>query len=170
MHYIYCPECGEKLTGKQAGDEGLVPFCEKCGKFWFDTFASCVIILVANEFDEIALLQQNYLSNEYRSFVAGFIKPGDNAEETALREVKEELGLELESLSYAGTYWFDLRGQLMHGFIGCAKKKELVLSQEVNRADWVPAEKAVELMFPDMPGNAMHPIYRQYMKSIGKQL
>ena len=170
MHYIYCPECGEKLTGKQAGDEGLVPFCDKCGKFWFDTFASCVIILVANEFDEIALLQQNYLSNQYRSFVAGFIKPGDNAEETAIREVKEELGFELESLDYAGTYWFDLRGQLMHGFIGHAKKKELVLSQEVNRADWVHCEKAPEVMFPDMPGNAMHPIYRQYMKSIGKQL
>lgn len=168
MHYIYCPECGEKLVDKPAGDEGLVPFCEKCGKYRFDMFDSCVIILVANEFDEIALLQQNYLSNEYRSFVAGYIKPGDNAEETAYREVKEELGLELEELTYAGTYWFELRGQLMHGFIGKAKKKELVLSVEVNRADWVAYDKAHELMFPDMPGNAMHPIYRQYVASLGK--
>ena len=170
MHYKYCPECGEKLNGKPAGDEGLVPFCEKCGKFWFDTFASCVIILVANEENEIALLQQGYLSNEYRSFVSGYIKPGDNAEDTARREVQEEIGLELERLDYAGTYWFAMREQLMHGFIGYAKKKELVLSQEVDRAEWVPYDKAPMLMFPDMPGNAMHPIHRQYLKSIGKQL
>ena len=166
MHYKFCPECGTKLTEKPAGDEGLVPWCENCSQFWFDTFASCVIILVANEYNEIALLQQNYLSNEYRSFVAGYIKPGDNAEETAIREVEEELGLKLDSLEYAGTYWFSLRGQLMHGFIGRAKKKELVLSQEVNRADWVPYDKAPELMFPDMPGNAMHPIYRQFVASL----
>ena len=143
-----------------------MPWCENCSQFWFDTFASCVIILVANEYNEIALLQQNYLSNEYRSFVAGYIKPGDNAEETAIREVEEELGLKLDSLEYAGTYWFSLRGQLMHGFIGRAKKKELVLSQEVNRADWVSYDKAPELMFPDMPGNAMHPIYRQFVASL----
>ena len=66
MHYIYCPECGEKLVDKPAGDEGLVPFCEKCGKFRFDMFDSCVIILVANEFDEPVL---NYFIAGEKEFV-----------------------------------------------------------------------------------------------------
>lgn len=30
MRFTYCPYCGEKLTKKEIGDEGLVPFCEKC--------------------------------------------------------------------------------------------------------------------------------------------
>jgi len=163
MHYKFCPECGSRLVDRQAGDDGKVPYCEPCRRYWFDSFSSCVIILVANEQDEIALLRQNYLSDRYRSFVSGYIAPGESAEETALREVREELGLELERLEYAGTYWFGMRDQLMHGFIGYAKKREFTLSSEVDGADWVPADDIVELIFPDSPGNTMYPLYRQYL-------
>ena len=58
MRYLYCPQCGNKLTLRQAGDEGAVPFCERCKKLWFDSFSSCSIVLVANEYNEIALLRQ----------------------------------------------------------------------------------------------------------------
>lgn len=30
MHFTYCPHCGTKLTGKEIGDEGIIPYCEKC--------------------------------------------------------------------------------------------------------------------------------------------
>ncbi len=131
MRYLYCPRCGRKLTPRPAGDDGLVPYCDDCGQYWFDSFASCVIVLVANEFREIAMLRQSYLSDEYWSYVAGFITPGETAEQTAFREVREELGLELERLEYGGTFWFSLREQLMHGFIGFVKKADFTLSGEV---------------------------------------
>lgn len=79
MRYIYCPECGRKLTEKEAGDDGPVPYCEGCGKYWFDSFSSCVIVMVVNGEGEIALLTQDYLSTEYKTFVSGFIKPGETA-------------------------------------------------------------------------------------------
>lgn len=167
MHYIYCPQCGTKLTGKLAGDDGHVPFCEACNKYWFDTFSSCIIVLVANQYHEIALLRQQYISDQFSSFVSGYITPGENAEETAVREVKEELGLDVEKLEYAGTYWFDAKDILMHGFIGFTAKADFTLSREVDSAEWVPAAKAPETMFPDRPGNAMHPIYRKYLKMAG---
>ena len=63
MHYDFCPKCGRKLSGKPAGDEGTVPYCEACRKYWFDSFSNCAIVLVANEAGEIALLTQNYLSD-----------------------------------------------------------------------------------------------------------
>lgn len=56
---------------------------------WFDSFSSCVIILVANEYHEIAMLKQNYMSEKYWTYVSGFMKPGETAEETAIREVNE---------------------------------------------------------------------------------
>ena len=164
MRYIYCPQCGIKLTDKLAGDDGYVPFCEQCNKYWFDTFSSCSIVLVANQYNEIALLRQQYISDKFSSFVSGYITPGENAEETAVREVKEELGIDIEKLEYAGTYWFDSKELLMHGFIGFTSKSDLHLTGEVDSAEWVPALKAPEKMFPDRPGNAMHPIYRRYMK------
>ena len=166
MHFKFCPNCGSKLIEKIAGDDGSVPFCDSCGKFWFDSFASCAIILVANEKHEIAMLHQSYLSMEHRTFVAGFIKPGETAEETAIREVEEELGLKIDRLEYAGTYWFEDREQLMHGFIGFVRKQEFKLSSEVDDAEWIPFEDAPREMFPERPGNSQHPIYRKYLELI----
>lgn len=166
MHYIYCPQCGNKLIDKEAGDEGKVPYCHKCNQMWFDSFSSCVIILVANEYHEIAMLKQNYMSEKYWTYVSGFMKPGETAEETAIREVKEEIGLEIDKLEYGGTYWFSEREQLMHGFIGFAKKADFVLSCEVNEAEWVQAKLAPKRMFPEKPGNTQYPLYRKYLQMI----
>jgi NAD+ diphosphatase len=167
MHYIYCPQCGKKLTNKMAGDDGFVPYCENCQQYWFDSFPSCSIVLVANEFNEIALLRQSYLSDKYYSFVSGYITVGENAEQTAVREVKEELGIDIESINYAGTFWFNPKGLLMHGFIAFAKKADFKLSSEVDFAKWTPALEAPPIMFPDSPDNTMLPIYRQYLKMVG---
>ena len=65
MRYKYCPECGAKLKGQQAGDDGLVPYCDNCKRYWFDSFSSCVIVMVVNELHEIALLKQSYISDQY---------------------------------------------------------------------------------------------------------
>lgn len=166
MRYQYCPLCGTKLTNKTAGDDGTVPFCRKCNQLWFDTFASCSIVLVANEYNEIALLRQGYMSDRYTSFVSGYITPGESAEETAVREVKEEIGVTLNTLEYAGTYWFAKKELLMHGFIGRTKKCNLVLSQEVDSAAWTPAKEVVKTLFPDAPGNAAFAIYRKFMAQL----
>lgn len=163
MHYKYCPECGTKLIDKKAGDDGEVPFCPQCNKYWFDTFASCVIVLTYNEFDEVVLARQGYLSDKYASFTSGYMTPGETAEETALREVKEELGIDIQDLEYAGTYWFEARQMLMHGFIGYAPKCDFILSQEVDSAEWVKASEAPKTMFPDGPGNSAYAIFRKFL-------
>ena len=163
MHYNYCPHCGTTLIARQAGDDGSVPYCTSCERFWFDSFDSCVIIMVVNEQHEIAMLRQSYLSDEHETFVAGYMVPGETAEETAIREVKEELGLTVNRLEYAGTHWFATREQLMHAFIGYVSKAPFHLSQEVDSASWIPAEEAPLHMFPDRPGNTQHILWRQYM-------
>ena len=163
MKFSFCPVCGQKLEARGAGDDGQVPYCGNCRRFWFEMFPCCVIVMVVNEYGEIALLRQNYLSTEYATFVAGFMKPGENAEQAAEREVREELGLKIEHLEYAGTHWFGDRAQLMHAFVGYVLKGQLRLSSEVDAASWVPCEQAEALMFPDRPGNTQHLIFRQYM-------
>lgn len=167
MHYEYCPHCGQKLVDRQAGDDGLILYCNSCKKYWFDTFASCVIILIYNEQDEVMLCRQEYLSKEYEVITSGFIIPGETAEAAALREVKEELGLDLEELEYAGTHWFGRGDMLMHCFMGFTHKKEPVLSPEINAAHWVPILQLPETAFPDSPENAIFPIYRKLLKKLG---
>lgn len=168
MRYKFCPICGTKLIEKAAGDDGNVPFCEKCSEFWFDSFASCCIVLVANELDEIALLRESHKSDKYSTLVSGYIIPGETAEECAFREVEEEIGVKLESLEYSGTYWFAKRELLMHGFIGRTDKCDLILSEEVDSAEWASPEKAGETLFPDFPGNAARALYRKFMNEISR--
>ena len=66
MRFAYCPHCGTKLTPRPIGDEGLVPYCDTCEKPLFDMFSTCIIVMVVNECEEVALLKQGYLSSQYR--------------------------------------------------------------------------------------------------------
>ena len=165
MRYKYCPLCGQELHEKAAGDDGKVPFCPNCSKYWFDSFDSCVIVLVYNEYNEIVLCRQGYLSKHYTSFISGYMVPGETAEEAAVREVKEEIGLEIQTLTYAGTYWFSKREQLMHGFLAYVPKAELIISDEIDSAEWTFAPEVTKTLFPDAPGNAAYAIYKMYMKN-----
>lgn len=142
VRFTYCPDCGKKLTAKEIGDEGKIPYCERCKRPFFDMFSSCVIVLVTNGDGQVVLLRQNYISTQYRNLVSGYIKPGETAEETACREVQEEIGVNLSSLDFVGTYWFEKKQQLMIGFIGKSDDKELILSGEVDGAQWVDAKQA----------------------------
>ncbi len=162
MRFKFCPECGEKLIMKPIGDEGDVPFCEKCSRPWFDMFSSAVIVLVVNEYGEAALLRQDYLSTEHRVLVSGYIKPGESAEETARREVAEEIGIELTDEQLVGTYWFAKKGMMMIGFIANAKKAEFTLSGEVDGADWVAAEEAIKLVHHK--GSVSYALLDEYLK------
>ena len=162
MRFTYCPHCGSRLILRPIGDEGPVPYCEPCGKPLFDMFSTCIIVMVVNEQEEVALLQQGYLSSRYRVLVSGYMKPGESAEECTCREVLEELGLELEQLQIVGTDWFARRDQLMIGFLGRTKKQPFTLSPEVDGAAWVPVEEAPALMHPGK--SISTELVRRYLK------
>lgn len=164
MHYQHCPTCGRRLTEQAAHDDGLVPYCESCRRYWFDSFSTCVISLVANEYNEIAMLRQSYLSPSHWNYVSGYITPGETAEAAARREIREELGLRVHELRFAGSYWFAPRELLMLGFIARARKAPFVLSAEVDAAEWVPFPDAPRRMHPESAGSCQQPIYRRFLE------
>ncbi len=125
-----------------------MPYCEQCRVPLFDMFSTCVIILVTNECGEAALLSQGYISSRYRNLVSGYMKPGETAEDSARREVLEELGLPVTSLRFAGTYWFAKKDMLMIGFFATARKQEFALSGEVEQAQWVPLAECLGQVHP----------------------
>ena len=102
MHFNYCPKCGSKLIKKEAGDDGLIPFCTACNEYYFDIFPSCVIVMTYNEFDEIALCRQGYMSDIYYNITSGFMEVGETAEEAAIREVKVDRVLRIGRRTQVG--------------------------------------------------------------------
>ncbi len=143
MCFKYCPNCGQKLIEREIGDEGTLPYCEKCEKPWWEMFSTSVICIVINEFDQVALLRQNYVSKDNHVCVAGFIKLGETAEETALREVKEEIGLNVQKLEYIKSSYYEKKQMLMIGYKAEVKKDDFIISKEVDSAEWVPMSNAL---------------------------
>lgn len=148
MRFTYCPDCGAKLIKKEIGDEGEIPYCGECEKPLFDMFSSCVIVLVSDGKDKVVLLRQNYISNEYYNLVSGYIKPKETAEECAIREVEEEIGLKIDKLEFVGTEWFDKKDMLMIAFIATTNDREIKLSKEVDEAFWEDAKTALGKVHP----------------------
>lgn len=143
MHFTFCPYCGTKLIGKEIGDEGVIPFCEKCSIPLWDMFTTSIIAAVVNEYDEIALLRQNYVSATKYVCVAGIMKIGESAEETVIREVKEEIGQDVEALEFISSYPYEKREMLMLGYKAIVKKKDFKLSGEVDSVEWVRFKDAL---------------------------
>lgn len=161
MRFQYCPYCGAKTAQKEIGDEGLIPWCDRCNIPLFDMFSTCIIALVADQYGEVALLRQSYISTQYHNLVSGYMKPGESAEECAAREIEEELGLPVQDLRLVGTYWFGKKDMLMIGFLAQVQKQEFHLSQEVDQAVWVSPEQALSMVHPG--GAISHQMVEYYL-------
>lgn len=147
MHFKYCPHCGNKLEKREVGDEGRIPYCVHCDVPMWDMFTTSIIAAVVNEYGEIALLRQDYVSKTNLVCVAGVMKMGESAEETVVREIGEELGLKVKSLEYIKSYPYDKKEMLMLGFKAVVEKDDFILSGEVDDAKWVKPEDAPGLLW-----------------------
>ena len=107
---------------------------------------TCVICAVVNEYDEIALIRQSYGDTARYVCIAGVMAMGEAAEDTARREVYEELGLNAEQLAFIQSYPYIEKELLMLGFKATVKKADFMLSGEVSDAIWVPFGEALALL------------------------
>ena len=146
MKIKYCPVCGSEAIQKEIGDEGLMPFCPTCQMPLWDYFNTSIICAVVNEQEEIALLRQNYVSTTNYVCVAGHMKSAESAEETVTREVKEEIGQDVEQLIYIRSYPYEKKNLLMLGFLAKVNKKDFKLSGEVDSVEWFPLGDALSML------------------------
>ncbi|MCI4062540.1 NAD(+) diphosphatase [Micromonospora sp. R77] len=72
------------------------------------------------------------------SCLAGYIEPGESAEAAVLREVREEVGVGVTSIAYAGSQSWPFPGSLMLGFLARADADEPVRVDpaEIAEARW----------------------------------
>ena len=146
MDINFCTQCGKPLTYKVIGDEGKQKYCECCNKFYFDNPASCVLVAIINENNQVLLLKQNYISTKNYTLCSGYLKKGDTLEETVAREVLEETGQRVISCEYVQSYYFALKNLIMSGFIAYVKASEFGSSNEVDGLMWVDLDKAVTMV------------------------
>lgn len=129
------------------GDEGLAEYCPKCGKFFFDNPASCVLVTTINDKKQVLLLKQNYITEDKWTLCSGYLKKGDTLEETVVREVFEETGLKVISYKYVKSYYFEPKNIIMAGYIARVACDRIKLtSKEVDDMKWVDMDEAEDLL------------------------
>ena len=141
----YCMECGTKLEDKFLKNEGMIPYCSSCQAYRFPVFSTAVSMEVLNpEQDKILLIKQ-YGKDRY-ILVAGYVNKGENAEDTVVREVKEELGLHVKELHFEKSEYYAPSNTLMLNFSCVVDSESLarISEEEIDSCRWFSLSEAAE--------------------------
>ena len=130
---IFCSICGNQNSfNKKEG--AFECSCNAAPKY--PTISPCIITLIYDE-DNILLGRNKFFPPDMYSTLAGFIEAGENAEEALIREVKEEVNVEIANIKYFSSQSWPFPAQLMLGYFCQYKKGEIILNDaELEDARW----------------------------------
>lgn len=140
----FCSRCGTK-TLQKPGERGKE--CPECGELFYPRISPAVIVLIRKGHEILLARSPNFPPDMY-SLIAGFVEPGETAEAAVIREIKEEVGIEVKNIRYFGTQAWPFPNSLMIGFTAEYKSGEIQPDGfEIEDAEWFSAEK-----LPSLPG------------------
>ena len=151
MKYQYCPICGRRLEIKDSWDEGGVPYCPVDKIMYFDTPKPCIVVAIIKD-KEILLLKQSYTYENSMILLSGYVTNGENVEEAVHREVKEEAGITIKDLKYLGSDYLKSKEIIMLTYMAIYESGEILKSPEVDSAEWISLENALNEMYEDEIG------------------
>jgi NAD+ diphosphatase len=141
----YCGACG-KPTQISAADRSRI--CPDCRIPQFPRLSPAMIVAVERG-NEILLARSPHFPPGIYSTLAGFVEPGESAEEAVAREVLEESGIRVKDIRYFGSQPWPFPNSLMLGFTAVYESGEIRLEdQEIEDARWFRADE----MPPFFPG------------------
>ena len=131
----FCGRCGKSTTDSKR-DRSTV--CAGCKLNFYPRLSPSIIVLV-HRGDEVLLGRNHMFPEGLFSTLAGFVEPGESIEETVIREVKEEVGVNVSNLSYRGSQPWPFPNSLMLGFHAEYQSGDIVLQEdEIAEAGWFP--------------------------------
>ena len=142
---VFCSICGNQNSfNKKEG--AFECSCNAAPKY--PTISPCIITLIYDE-DNILLGRSKFFPPNMYSTLAGFIEAGENAEEALIREVKEEVNVEITNIKYFSSQSWPFPAQLMLGYFCQYKKGEIILNDaELEDARWFDI-KELPIIPPD---------------------
>jgi len=153
----FCGRCGSPLVDH---DNEIARKCSQCGNVTYPRISPAVIVAVEKE-GKILLARHSYRNQDMFACVAGFLEHGETLEECVAREVREEIGIEVHKIRYAGSQSWPYPDQFMVAFRAEWKSGEIhVDPSEILEAKWFDRD---DLPNHPMPGtvawNLIHGIF-----------
>jgi NAD+ diphosphatase len=141
----FCGSCGSP-TALKPGERALQ--CTACGSLSYPRISPAVIVAVVRGRRILLARAQRFPPGMF-SVLAGFVEPGETLEECAVREVREETGIEIKNLRYFASQPWPFPHSLMVAFTAEHAAGEIVVDPaEIVEADWFGAGKLPSLPHP----------------------
>lgn len=141
----YCYECGTKLTSKFLELEGNVPFCPNCNEFRFPIFSTAVSMVIVNKEKNKTLLIKQY-GRDLDILVAGYVNKGETLEHAVRREIMEEVGLEVETIRFQKSEYFEKSNTILCNFYVEVKDTCVNTNKEVDSYKWYDIDEAYKIV------------------------
>tara|TARA_S200000501_G_scaffold116231_1_gene109256 strand:+ start:1603 stop:2430 length:828 start_codon:yes stop_codon:yes gene_type:complete len=129
----FCSICGKSnlYNDKEGAFE-----CKCNSSPKYPSISPCIITLIHDE-DQILLGRSKFFPPNMYSTLAGFIEAGENAEEALIREVKEEVNVNVSDIKYYSSQSWPFPAQLMLGYFCKYKSGKIELNdKELEDARW----------------------------------
>jgi NAD+ diphosphatase len=142
---LFCGCCGSRNND---ADTELARLCPSCGHLEFPRIAPAVITIIVNDKDEALLAHNKKFTSGMYSLIAGFNEAGESLEETVVREIREEVSLEVKDLRYIKSQPWPFPNSLMTGFFAHHASGSIKVDGiEIEDAQWFSRDK-----LPTLPG------------------
>ncbi|MDT3668929.1 MAG: NAD(+) diphosphatase [Aromatoleum sp.] len=141
----FCGRCGTP-TERHPTERARV--CPSCGLRSYPRIAPAMMALVLRE-RELLLARSPHFPEGMYSALAGFVEPGETLEETLVREVREEVGIEVANLRYFGSQPWPFPHSLMVAFVADYARGTITPQpDEIEAADWFGIDRLPRLPHP----------------------
>ncbi|WP_394848074.1 NAD(+) diphosphatase [Pendulispora brunnea] len=132
--------CGRCATPTVAMENERCLRCPACGLLSYPRISPAIIVLVRRG-DRVLLARNARSTFGFYSVLAGFSEVGESLEETIVREVREEVGVDVANARYFGSQPWPFPHSLMIGFFADWVSGEIqVDGAEIAHADWFRAD------------------------------
>ncbi|WP_163557205.1 NAD(+) diphosphatase [Halomonas sp. NO4] len=129
----FCGRCGAPSARL---DREFAMLCPHCGHRNYPRISPCIITLVTHGESLLLARSPRFPPGRY-STLAGFIEPGESAEDAVRREIHEEVGLPVGRVRYYRSQAWPFPHSLMLGFFAEAASRELHIDGvEIVDAAW----------------------------------
>ena len=138
----FCGQCGSAMS---LVSWELAALCNKCGHRCYPRIAPCVLVGIAHQ-NKILLARSSRHRQGFFSILAGFVESAETLEQAAVREVKEEVGVDITNLRYVGSQPWPFPHSLMTGFIADYAGGDIRCQEhEIEEAAWFSLDALPEV-------------------------
>ncbi|MBI5380655.1 MAG: NAD(+) diphosphatase [Opitutae bacterium] len=148
----FCGSCGTPTVDVA---EERAKKCPRCGALFFPSASPAVIVAVTRG-DRLLLAHNRNFRPGLFSLLAGFVDPGETLEQTIVREVREETGIEVGEPRYVTSQPWPFPNSLMLGFRATYRAGEIAVDgKEIEQADWFHRDALPDLPRPGTVARAL---------------